>query len=163
MPLAGQLQAPSGREIGALRLANSGGDAGGAKRIFHGGERLRLVPHADLNQALGWKTEASKARGVEIVAAQDPHHLAALAERRGEDGGEGCGDGGRLDLHPLARHLVPAAERQAGAGKTAVHPGIAEGQNSPRDRALQTGESRPHRHETRLARHSDTLYVLFLF
>jgi hypothetical protein len=56
---------------------------------------------------------------------------------------------------------VPAAERQAAAGQVRVDAQIAEWRH-PR-RSLEDGEPRPHSHETRLARHAETSFVLFLF
>ncbi len=164
MTLAGQLQTSPGCKVGGFHLADDGDDTGRAQGVLEDSQGLGLVAHTYLDQAFGRKTEARETRGVEIVAAQDPHHLAALAERRGQQGDKGGGGRGGLDLHPLAARFVPATKRQAPAWQTGVDAAtIAERQGRPPRGSLQNGELPAHGFETRLARHPRVPFVLFLF
>ena len=126
MPLAGQLKPTAGDQVRPLRLGDGGGDAHAAQGVLKHAQGLGLVPDADLDQGLGRKSDPGEARRVKIIPPHHPHHGPPRRQGRGQGRHEGAGGGGGLDLQSVPDHLVPAAERQAAAGKDVIDPGVAE-------------------------------------
>ncbi len=96
--LAGQLEASTRGEIHRRRFAYGGGDARTSQGLLQNRQGLSLIPDADLDQALGGKTQTHKARRIEIIAPHDPHHRAPGGQWRGQCGHESAGRHPRFRL-----------------------------------------------------------------
>ncbi len=107
--LAGQLKAPTRGKIHRRRFAYGGGDARTSQGLLENRQGLSLIPNADLDQALGGKAQAHKARRIEVIAPHDPHHGAPDGQGRSEGGHESPGRRACFRLETFARRFVPTS------------------------------------------------------